>query len=43
LGTPALTLADTLKEVRGVLFLGNTTNSLAIYDLTIGGYTPPCL
>jgi len=43
LGTPTYSLGDALKEVRGLLFLGNTANTVAFYDLKIAGYLPPCI
>jgi hypothetical protein len=41
-GTPTWTLADTLKEVLGFVFVGQTPNTITFYGLRFDGYTPPC-
>jgi len=41
-GTPTWTLADTLKEVLGFVFVGQTPNTITFYGLRFDGYVPPC-
>ena len=41
-GAPALSFADTLKEGMGLVFVGNSENTLVFYGLRIDGYSPPC-
>jgi hypothetical protein len=41
-GAPALSYADTLKEGMGLVFVGNSENTVVFYGLRIDGYTPPC-
>jgi hypothetical protein len=41
-GTPTWTMADTLKEVLGFVFVGQTPNVITFYGLRVGGYVPPC-
>jgi hypothetical protein len=41
-GQPVLSFADTLKEGMGMVFVGNSENTVAFYGLRIDGYTPPC-
>ena len=41
-GAPALSYADTLKEGMGLVFVGNSENSVVFYGLRIDGYMPPC-
>jgi hypothetical protein len=41
-GAPVLSYADTLKEGMGLVFVGNSDNSVVFYGLRIDGYTPPC-
>ena len=42
LGTPTWTYAMALADVRGLVLIGNTTNTIAISELSIDGYTPIC-
>jgi hypothetical protein len=42
LGTPSYSLADALKDARGLVFVGKTANTLGFYGLRIHGFTPPC-
>jgi hypothetical protein len=42
LGTPTYSLADALKDARGLVFVGDTANTLAFYGLRIDGLSPPC-
>jgi hypothetical protein len=42
LGTPTYSLADALKDARGLVFVGDTANTLAFYGLRIDGFSPPC-
>jgi hypothetical protein len=41
-GAPALSYADTLQEGMGLVFVGNSENTVVFYGLRIDGYTPPC-
>jgi hypothetical protein len=41
-GAPALSYADTLKEVMGMVFVGNSENDIVFYGLRIDGFTPNC-
>ena len=41
-GAPILTLADTLKELQGLVFVGNTANTVVFYGLRIQGFEPTC-
>ncbi|HMJ51248.1 MAG TPA: hypothetical protein VK540_04210 [Polyangiaceae bacterium] len=41
-GTPTWTFADTLKEVLGFVFVGQTPNTITFYGLRFDGYIPPC-
>jgi hypothetical protein len=41
-GTPTWTFADTLKEVLGFVFVGQTPNVVTIWGLRFDGYVPPC-
>ncbi|HEX2871677.1 MAG TPA: hypothetical protein VHP33_10480 [Polyangiaceae bacterium] len=41
-GAPVLSFADTLKEGMGLVFVGNSANTLVFYGLRIDGYSPPC-
>jgi hypothetical protein len=41
-GAPALSYADTLKEGMGLVFVGNSENTVVFYGLRIDGVTPPC-
>jgi hypothetical protein len=43
LGVPAYPYADALREVRGLVFVGETPNTLEFRGLRIDGFTPPCL
>jgi hypothetical protein len=43
LGVPSYPYADALREVRGLVFVGETPNDLAFYGLRVDGFTPPCL
>jgi hypothetical protein len=43
LGTPSYPYADALREVRGLVFVGETPNDLAFYGLRVDGFSPPCL
>jgi hypothetical protein len=42
-GTPTWSFADTLKEVLGFVFVGQTPNTITFYGLRFDGYVPPCL
>jgi hypothetical protein len=42
LGTPVYSLADALKEVRGLVFVGKTVNQIEFHGLRVEGYVPPC-
>jgi len=39
---PALSFADTLKEGMGLVFVGNSENTVVFSGLRIDGYVPPC-
>ena len=41
-GAPVLSYADTLKEGMGLIFVGDTENTVAFSGLRIDGWTPPC-
>ena len=41
-GAPAQTLADTLKEVQGLVFVGDSANTVVFYGLRIQGFEPAC-
>jgi hypothetical protein len=41
-GTPTWSLADTLKEVLGFVFVGQTPNTITFYGLRFDGFVPPC-
>jgi hypothetical protein len=41
-GTPTWSFADTLKEVLGFVFVGQTPNIITFYGLRFDGYVPPC-
>ena len=41
-GAPALPFADTLKAVQGLVFVGNTANTVLFYGLRIQGFEPAC-
>jgi hypothetical protein len=41
-GAPVLSFADTLKEGMGLVFVGNSENTLVFYGLRIDDYSPPC-
>lgn len=41
-GTPVLSYADTLKEGMGLVFVGNSDNTVVFYGMRIDGFTPPC-
>lgn len=41
-GAPALSYADTLKEGMGLVFVGNSDNTVVFYGMRIDGFTPPC-
>ena len=43
LGVPSYPYADALREVRGLVFVGETPNDLAFYGLRVAGFSPPCL
>jgi hypothetical protein len=40
--TPTWSLADTLKEVLGFVFVGQDPNTITFYGLRFDGYVPPC-
>jgi hypothetical protein len=42
LGRPSWTYASALADVRGLLLVGDTTNTIVISELRIDGYTPVC-
>jgi hypothetical protein len=42
LGTPTWSYAENLADVRGLVFVGNTPNTLTFSGLRIEGYAPPC-
>jgi hypothetical protein len=39
---PTWSLADTLKEVLGFVFVGQDPNTITFYGLRFDGYVPPC-
>ncbi|HVY30849.1 MAG TPA: hypothetical protein VHB79_30025 [Polyangiaceae bacterium] len=41
-GAPVLSYADTLKDAMGLVFVGNSENTLIVSGLRIGGVIPPC-
>lgn len=41
-GAPALSYADTLKEGMGLVFVGNSENTIVFYGLRVDGHSPPC-
>jgi hypothetical protein len=41
-GAPVLSYADTLKEGMGLVFVGNSQNTVVFSGLRIDGYMPPC-
>ena len=41
-GAPALSFSDTLKTVQGLVFVGNTANTVVFYGLRIQGFEPAC-
>jgi hypothetical protein len=41
-GAPALSYAATLKEGLGMVFVGDTDNTVVFYGLRIDGFTPSC-
>jgi hypothetical protein len=41
-GAPALPFADTLKVVQGLVFVGNTANTVVFYGLRMQGFEPAC-
>lgn len=41
-GAPALSYADTLKEGMGLVFVGNSENTVVFSGLRIDGFVPPC-
>jgi len=43
LGTPSYSFASALREVRGLVFVGKTPNTIVFSGLRMDGYTPPCL
>jgi hypothetical protein len=42
LGVPGYPFADAIKEVRGLVFVGETPNTIELRGLRIDGFTPPC-
>jgi hypothetical protein len=42
LGQPTYPLADALKEVRGMVFVGKTPGDIVYYGLRFDGYAPAC-
>jgi hypothetical protein len=43
LGVPAYSFASALAEARGLVFVGETPNTLEFRGLRVDGFTPPCL
>jgi hypothetical protein len=43
LGKPTVTFAVAMTQVRGLVIIGNTPNTLVFRGLRIGSYVPPCL
>ncbi|HEX3849977.1 MAG TPA: hypothetical protein VHW01_03370 [Polyangiaceae bacterium] len=41
-GAPAQTLVDVLKEVQGLVFVGDSANTVEFYGLRIQGFEPAC-
>ena len=41
-GAPTETFTDVLKEVQGLVFVGNSANSVVFYGLRIQGFEPAC-
>jgi hypothetical protein len=41
-GAPVLSYADTLKDAMGLVFVGNSENTLIVSGLRIDGVIPPC-
>ena len=41
-GTPAISFAETLKKVQGLVFVGNSANKITFYGLRIQGFEPAC-
>jgi hypothetical protein len=41
-GPPAEAFADTLKEVQGLVFVGDSANTVVFYGLRIQGFEPAC-
>ena len=41
-GPPAITFSETLKKVQGLVFVGNSANTVVFYGLRIEGFEPAC-
>lgn len=41
-GTPAISLSETLKKVQGLVFVGNSANTVVFYGLRVQGFEPAC-
>jgi hypothetical protein len=41
-GAPAVSFSATLKTVQGLVFVGNTANTVVFYGLRIQGFEPAC-
>lgn len=41
-GTPAISLQETLKKVQGLVFVGNSANTVVFYGLRVQGFEPAC-
>jgi hypothetical protein len=42
LGVPDYPYAEALRDVRGLVFVGETANTIVLRGLRIDGFTPPC-
>jgi hypothetical protein len=42
LGAPSYPYAEALRDVRGLVFVGETPNTIEFQGLRIDGFTPPC-
>jgi hypothetical protein len=43
LGVPSYPYAEAIRDARGLVFVGDTPNTLEFRGLRIDGFTPPCL
>jgi hypothetical protein len=41
-GPPTLSFSDTLERVQGLVFVGNSANSVVFYGLRVQGFEPAC-